>query len=247
MARPRILLADDELEPRQQERAALEAAGYQVLEAVDGAQLVALARRQHPALILADLLLPGMDGFEVITELKQEPATARIPILYLSTVPAKEAATQGVAASLSKPFERDDLIAAVHRLLGGRARAETAPLLIVDDERDITEIIADYLADAGCRSTTAYDGQEALAAIARQAPAAIILDLKMPSLDGYGVIRWVKRHPVHRRIPIIVLSAMKIQRADFGGIAAPTPLKTVPKPCEPARLVAAVREALRAP
>ena len=117
-------------------------------------------------------------------------------------------------------------------------------ILVVDDERDIVEILCDYLEDAGFRGVGVYDGQEAIAAIQQQPPVALILDIKMPGVDGYGVIRWVKRHPVHRRLPIIVLTATKLLRIDHQLPGHSEPLVTVPKPCPPEQLVAAVRERL---
>ncbi|MBI4226965.1 MAG: response regulator [Candidatus Omnitrophica bacterium] len=108
------------------------------------------------------------------------------------------------------------------------------------------EIVCDYLGDAGYRSVGCADGQEALATIERQSPppAAIILDVKMPRLDGYGVIRWVKRHPVYRQIAIIILTATKVLRITHGAPPQPNPFTTIRKPCEAAPLLAAVRQVL---
>lgn len=249
MPTARILLADDEAAPRHACRQALEQAGFHVLEAGDGAELIVLAQHHRPHLILVDLLMPGMDGFEAIYELKQHEPTRAIPILYLSTLPPEETVTQGVARFLTKPFERDDLLRAVRAIVASPAGGQSPPpILVVDDERDIVEIVCAYLADAGYQGVPAYDGEAAPAAITRQPPAAVILDIKMPGVDGYGVIRWIKRHPVHRQIPIIVLTATKVHRISQGGTRpAPVRLTTIPKPCDPARLVAAVQEQLRAP
>ena len=245
MAHERILIADDETDPRASCRLALEGAGFQVLEAADAAEMLTLAQAHRPHLILVDLLMPGMDGFEAVLALKQHAATASIPILYLSTLAPEETLTQGVMRFVTKPFEREGLIQTVrHAVKTTRPGGEPARILVVDDERDIVEIVCDYLEDAGYQGIGAYDGQEAITAIERQAPAAVILDIKMPVLDGYAVIRWVKRHPIHRRIPIIVLTATRLLRLNDGGRHGP--LATVSKPCEPAQLVAAVQGALHA-
>jgi len=243
----RILIADDEAEARHQCRLVLDGAGYQVLEAAEAAEMATLAQVHRPQLLLVDLLMPGMDGFEAIATLKQQPAGAAVPILYLSTLAPQEVVSQGVARYLTKPFEREMLLRAVRDLAPRPARGSAPPLVLVaDDERDIVEIVCDYLEDAGFRGVGVHDGQEAIAAIERQPPAAIILDIKMPGVDGYGVIRWVKRHPVHRRLPIIVLTATKLLRIDHQLPGHPEPLLTVPKPCPPAQLLAAVQERLHA-
>jgi len=247
MAHERILIADDETDSRARCQLALEGAGFQVLEAADAAQMLTLAQVHRPQLILADLLMPGMDGFEAVATLQRQAATASIPILYLSTLAPEEALAQGVAHFVTKPFEREGLMQAVrHVVKAARPGGEPPRILVVDDERDIVEIVCDYLADAGYQGIGAYDGQEAISAIEQQTPAAVILDIKMPVLDGYAVIRWVKRHPIHRRIPIIVLTATRLLRLNDGGVTRHGPLATVPKPCEPAQLVAAVQGILHA-
>lgn len=240
----RILLADDEAEARARTRAALAGGGFEVLEVADGAALVAKARAALPQLILADLLLPGLDGFEAVADLRRHAATAALPWLYLSTLAPEETHTQGVARFLMKPFERHDLLEAVRQVAPIPSSGAAPLILAVDDERDIAEIVCDYLGDAGYRGASCDDGLAALKTIERQPPGAIILDVKMPKLDGYGVIRWVKRHPVHRRIPIIILTATKVLRITHGTPPQPNPFTTVPKPCEAAALLAAVREIL---
>lgn len=246
MAATRILLADDELDARRHTRGLLTAVGFEVLEAADGAELALRARGTLPQLIIADLLMPGLDGFEAVAELQRHPATAGIPWLYLSTLPESETHTQGVARFLMKPFEREDLITAVREVAPIPAAGPAPTVLVVDDERDIVEIVRDFLEDAGYRHRGGcHDGEAALAAIAQQPPDALILDVKMPRVDGYGVIRGVKRHPAHRDIPIIILTATKVLRITHGAPPQPNPFRTVPKPCEAGPLVAAVQEVLR--
>ncbi|MBI4314198.1 MAG: response regulator, partial [Candidatus Omnitrophica bacterium] len=235
------LIADDEAESRRHCRKLLESAGFQVLEASDGNEMVTLAQAHHPQLILADLLMPGMDGFEAVSELQKRPATASIPLLFLSTLQPQEALSQGVAAFLTKPFEREDLIEAVRQFVP--ASVHKPSVLVVDDERDIIDIVCDFLQDAGIQGVGCYDGKEALAALQRKKPDAIILDIKMPVLDGYGVIRFVKRHADFKRIPIIVLTATKVLRIDQKNPRPPVPVRTLPKPCDAEQMIEAVKKA----
>ncbi|MBI4227884.1 MAG: response regulator, partial [Candidatus Omnitrophica bacterium] len=113
MAPPRVLLADDEPATRRQAREILTGAGFEVLEVADGSALVITACDARPQVILADALLPGLDGFEAVAELRRHEATAAIPWLYLSTLSEAETKTQGVARFLMKPFERQEVIEAV--------------------------------------------------------------------------------------------------------------------------------------
>ena len=117
-------------------------------------------------------------------------------------------------------------------------------ILVVDDERDIVEIICDILSDAGFKTMTAYDGQQALEKIERQKPDMLVLDMKMPVLDGLGVIRHLRADPFLSDIPIVVVTATQViievqERYRQLGVSA-----CIAKPFEPEELLAAVTNAL---
>jgi len=109
-----ILCVDDEPTQLMLLRLALTRAGFHVLEATDGQQGIELAVKHQPALILMDLMMPGMDGATAIWHLKQNPATQAIPILVLSAYirgdQAKRALNAGAAELVSKSLILTDLI-----------------------------------------------------------------------------------------------------------------------------------------
>jgi DNA-binding response OmpR family regulator len=115
-----------------------------------------------------------------------------------------------------------------------------APILVVDDDPKILRLVRTYLEREGLRVVEATDGREALAAIALEAPALVVLDLMLPHVDGLAVIRAVRRTD---RTPIIVLSARGATADRIAGLAEGAD-DYLPKPFSPAELVLRVRRIL---
>jgi CheY-like chemotaxis protein len=113
-----VLVVEDDLDIREVMRMVLEASGYQVLEAGDGAEALAVARAHRPRLILLDLMMPGMDGFQFRESQLRDPAIAAIPVVIVSgggAVPEK-AAELGAAGYLVKPTDLQRLLAVMREL-----------------------------------------------------------------------------------------------------------------------------------
>jgi DNA-binding response OmpR family regulator len=120
-----ILVIEDDPGLREATVDLLELAGYAVLSAPDGVAGVALARHHLPALIVCDIGLPYLDGYGVVTTLRQQSATATIPVLFLtaraSAADQRQGLTAGAAEYLTKPFSFGALVAAIQRCLAGAA------------------------------------------------------------------------------------------------------------------------------
>jgi DNA-binding response OmpR family regulator len=117
----KILIADDEKDVRNLVRFAFERRGFEVVEAADGIQAVAVARRESPDLILMDATMPGISGYEASRELKKAEATRKIPIVFLSakgqTYEVAEGLEAGAVAYIVKPFAPKELVAQVQEIL----------------------------------------------------------------------------------------------------------------------------------
>lgn len=117
----RVLVIDDEPDVRWLIRVSLERAGHEVLLAEDGLRGVAVAMKQHPEIIVLDLMMPVMDGYGVLAELAKDPRTADVPVLVLSAraIPeeADRATKAGARRFLEKPFDPDDLARELAELL----------------------------------------------------------------------------------------------------------------------------------
>ena len=128
----RILIVEDESAIRLVCRLNLDAVGFQTLEAPDGETALALARSEQPDLILLDIMLPGIDGWQVAEELAAEPSTSEIPVLFLSarSDPSDQARGHeaGGVGYVLKPFDPEELIGRIRDVLARARRGEAAEL-----------------------------------------------------------------------------------------------------------------------
>jgi PAS domain S-box-containing protein len=208
---PKILVVDDDEDILQLLRHQLEAEGYQVLAAARGEDALELARSERPALITLDILLVDTDGFQVLEKLKKDPATYDIPVIVVSVVPDAETRglALGAASYIGKPFEEHQVLSRVREVLSSLGIGENGQLnhvLVVDDDRHIVEWLKEALSNSGYVVRGAYNGQEALALAREDSPDLILLDLKMPDMDGYEVIRNLRREQATRNIPVIIIT-----------------------------------------
>ncbi len=210
-AQSKILVVDDDLRVAQLFAHQLEADGHTVLVTTHGKDTLPLARREQPDLILLDVVMPDIDGFEVLAQLKQDFDAKSIPVIVTSIVAEEEKGfALGAADYLVKPLDNHQLQISVRRVLMQLDRATPGTVLVVDDEVDIRHWLSVELTRQGCLVTEAQNGEECLAAVAAHPPDLILLDLNMPQMDGWTVIRRLKEKPQTAGIPIIVLTASAV-------------------------------------
>jgi signal transduction histidine kinase/DNA-binding response OmpR family regulator len=186
--------------------------GFAVRTAAGGKEGLALARALRPAAITLDVMMPGMDGWAVLAALKADPELARIPVIVLTLMDDKAMGfALGAVDYLTKPVSRDQLAAAVKRL---RVAGSTEPVLIVDDDPSMRELVRRALEKEGVPVAEAGHGRAGLAEVARRRPGLILLDLMMPELDGFGFLEELRRVPAWRDIPVIVLTAKELTDED---------------------------------
>jgi CheY-like chemotaxis protein len=205
-----VLAIDDDPDVVYLLRENLGEAGYRVVGALSGDDGLAKARALRPFAITLDIMMPDKDGWEVLRQLKADPATRDIPIIVVSIIDNRDLGFRlGAFDYVLKPLERDAILAALAHVEAHRGR-----LLVVDDDPDVTDMVRQLLADEPYEVDSAADGHEALEAIARAAPAVILLDLLMPRMDGFQVIQHLQQDSRYRAIPIIVLTAKTLTAAE---------------------------------
>jgi signal transduction histidine kinase/CheY-like chemotaxis protein len=198
-----ILAIDDDPDVIYLLRENLGEAGYRVVGALTGQEGLQKARELKPFAITLDITMPNKDGWEILHELKMDSATKDIPIIVVSIVDNKDLGYRlGAFDYLLKPFDRDAVITALARIAPRHGR-----LLVVDDDPQVVDIVRQLLEGEPYEVEAAGDGQEALEAIGRQRPDVILLDLLMPTMDGFTVIEHLRQDPEQRLIPVIVLTA----------------------------------------
>jgi signal transduction histidine kinase/CheY-like chemotaxis protein/HAMP domain-containing protein len=181
-------------------------AGYRVARAATGDQAVALARRLRPDGITLDILLPDQDGLKVLSQLKAFPETQDIPVIIVSITENQELGfSLGAVDWLVKPAQRGDFLAAVRKAIAG-ANGKSQLVLVVDDEPPTVELLTDMLATQGFRVIAAHEGEQGVVLARSQKPDLIVLDLVMPGMTGFDVVRELRLHPETREIPILIFT-----------------------------------------
>ncbi len=182
--------------------------GYEPVFASSAREAFAAAVEHKPRVITLDVILEDGDGFDLLTNLKEDQRTSSIPIVVLSIVCDEGKSLRlGAAEYLEKPIDQSRLVKVIDSLVG----AISSPVvLVVDDDRHIVSSLCNTLRARGFAAASAYNGREAMAAIDLKQPDLILLDLKMPVMDGYQVIQEVKTRPDTNHIPIVVMTAHRI-------------------------------------
>lgn len=191
-------------------------AGYNVIIAVDGEDAIKKAMEFHPFLITLDIMLPKKDGWDVLSELKNSPDVADIPVIILSMIDNKDLGfSLGAAEYLMKPIDRVKFINTVNTCIPHeRNTGNSKKILVVDDDEKAVKFMSAVLEDAGFDVLKAYSGNAGINLAIHSNPDLMILDLMMPDITGFDVIEKLRMHPTAKGIPIIICSAKDITPED---------------------------------
>jgi len=188
----------------------LQLRGYETESVVRGRDVFTSIEKQRPDLITLDLRLPDIDGLALLEQLKGNDETANIPVVIVSIFEEqREGFRRGAADYLSKPIDEERLITTIESILTKRDR-----VLIVDDDRDTVGFLKEALGRSGFTPFAVHDGRQTLSCAKEEQPGLIILDLKMPGMDGYEVLERLKRDEATRHIPVIVMTGSASDEED---------------------------------
>lgn len=173
--RKTILVVDDDVHIRELLRQQLEAEGYNVWEAKDGMDAIQQIKMAHPDLILLDVMMPQINGFDVAAVLKNDPQTADIPIIILSIVENKERGYHiGIDRYLTKPINTEELLGEIGSLLSQGMSSKK--VLVVDQNASTLKTLSDVLQTQGYNVIEASDPQECIHKALVAKPDMIIID-----------------------------------------------------------------------
>ena len=214
-----ILVIDDDPMIHNQMKRTFEKEGYKIVCASDGEEGLTLARKLQPTLITLDVLMPGMDGWTVLTKLKDDPEVANIPVFVISMVDEENKGyTLGASEYVTKPIDRTRL-----HILMKKYRWDSGSALVVEDDSGTRKLLCSMLKEYGLNVQEAGNGKIALERVQEKVPGVIFLDLMMPEMDGFEFIEELKKNPEHRPIPIVVVTSKDLTQADRlrlnGGVA----------------------------
>ncbi len=201
-----VLVIDDDPSARDLLQRFLNREGYQVYSAATGADGVRLAQEIFPDVITLDVMMPGMDGWAVLSELKSDERLARIPVIMLSMVDNRELGyALGATDYMLKPVNRDRLLQLLTRFRCNKPAG--CSVLVVEDDPPTREMMRRVLEKEGWAVTEAGNGRDGLDKVLENCPDVIVLDLMMPEMDGFGFLTELRRVPRWRQIPVIVVTA----------------------------------------
>jgi len=207
-----VLVVDDDPNALDLLGRTLQEAGVKVVTASDGQEALNLARTLLPAAITLDVLMPGMDGWEVLRELKADPATQDIPVIMVTMTDDRALGyALGATEFLTKPVQRTQLMQLLKRHAPENSERRA---LVVDDIPENREMLRRTLEQEGWQVSEAENGQVALEKLAEQAPSLILLDLMMPVMDGFEFVMEMHKLDAPVDIPIVVVTAKDITEED---------------------------------
>jgi len=210
--RPMVVVIDDDPAVLELMERFLTKEGFAVRTASNGRDGVELARLHQPAAITTDVMMPGMDGWTVITALKNDPATAHIPIILVTITDNRDLGMAlGVHDYLSKPVDWQRLSATLGRLQGVQGGR---PVLVVEDDAATRDQLERTLGKAGWQVLSAANGRLALELIKTTEPGLVLLDLMMPEMDGFEFLNHFRLDSRFVHTPVIVLTAKEITAED---------------------------------
>ncbi|HEX3550017.1 MAG TPA: response regulator, partial [Candidatus Elarobacter sp.] len=211
--------------------------GFKGLMARNGAAGLALARQFVPDAITLDIGLPDVDGWGLLDQLKRDPATRGIPVHVISGEEQwQKALDSGAFAHLKKPASEDALTQAFDNLLGF-ADAASRNVLVIEDDVTQLSAMANLIQSGEVTVTAVSTGSQAMSALDESKFDCVIVDLGLPDMDGLELIRQIKAHPSHVRVPVIVYTGRELTEQEDSGIRQLTESVIVKDAMSPERLI----------
>ena len=212
--RATVLVVDDDAAVRGLLVKTLEKEGYRVIPAGNGIEALALARKHRPQAITLDVLMPQMDGWGALKELKADAALRDIPVIMVTVLNERGMAIPlGAADFLTKPVDRQRLTAILREHCAGPGGDS---ILVVEDDPPTRILLCDSLTNMGYAASAAINGRSGLDWLASHpAPNLILLDLMMPEMDGFEFLRELRKRPALANVPVIVVTAKELTAEDI--------------------------------
>jgi signal transduction histidine kinase/CheY-like chemotaxis protein len=221
-AKPLILVVDDEIPARELLASYLDSE-YRIVMAESGSEAVKRAWELRPDAITLDVFMPGGNGFVTLVALRKAPETANIPIIIVSIVDQRQVGfALGAADYLIKPIRKPVLLETIRKHVPAAAYDDDATILLVDDDRGTLELLEETLRSAGYETQSVQSGARALEVLSSKVVSAVLLDLLMPGMDGFEVIRHVRKEATLKELPIFVMTGKTLAEEEIALLGGET-------------------------
>ena len=209
-----VLVIDDDPTARDLMTRFLTREGFQPVTAEGGEEGLKQARESRPDVITLDVMMPKMDGWAVLQELKSDPELRSIPVIMVTIVDDKNLGyTLGADDYMTKPIDREQLASVLQKY---RCTHPPCQVLVVEDDETTRGMMHSMLERDGWCVTEAANGEEGLQRVSEAPPHVILLDLMMPEMDGFEFIARLRRLESSRNIPVVVITAKELTAEDRG-------------------------------
>jgi twitching motility two-component system response regulator PilH len=206
----KILLFEDDSVQIELIKKHVEPIGHILIVAKNGMEGIALARREKPALILMDMILPGMHGLEATIKLKEDPLTAEIPIMALTVMSSpkfvQECYRAGIVGYLKKPYNPAVLVESIERIVG-KPRRLINKIMIISGASRLATMIEMKLLRQGYQVNSFPGGKSAISQLEKEPPDAIFLDVSLPEKHVSAVFETLGGSESLKTIPIVLMSS----------------------------------------
>jgi len=211
--RATVLVIDDERPARELIGNALVKEGYAVITATGGREGLRLARERRPDAIILDVIMPDVDGWGVLRALKADSELADIPVILVTVLGDRDMGLAlGAADHLTKPISAAELIRVLTRLRRGDGATD---VLIVDDDEGTRDMLRRTIVREGWSVREAANGADGLAALAATKPAVVLLDLMMPQMNGFEMLRAMRDNPAWHDVPVVIVTSKDLGRDEL--------------------------------
>jgi signal transduction histidine kinase/CheY-like chemotaxis protein len=211
-----VLLIEDDPGAVRLLRTYLEAEGYEVVVAPNGEAGIAAAQASPPAAVILDVLLPGIDGWEVLRRLKADTRLRDVPVVIVTVVDERNVAMSlGAVDYFLKPVRPEALLARLAQYtFTTKVKQRRVKVLAIDDDPGARDMLVQALRPAGFDVSVAASGREGLALARNDPPELVICDLVMPDVDGYEVVDQLRANPSTQDATILILTGQQLSPAD---------------------------------
>ncbi|MCC6804188.1 MAG: GAF domain-containing protein, partial [Anaerolineae bacterium] len=208
-----ILLIEDNPDMVDQYRRALQREGFDIFTASIPLEAEAMASGLHPTMLIMDVNFAGGQGWDILGRMKGRDDTADIPVIIITLSGERQRALDlGAFRFIERPFAPDDLVTAVQE---AERESRIERILIIDDQPESVRLLTQVLDEQGMyRVFSAGTGAEGIALVARRRPNLVILDLRMPEMDGFKVLQELRGNPETATIPVLIVTGDSINEGE---------------------------------
>lgn len=208
----RILIVDDEEKARSAVAEIVREEGYEVFLAGTADTGLRMAREHKPDAVILDVIMPERDGWSMLKEMKADPVLCETPVILATILADREMGLAfGAVEHLTKPIEPTKLIATLNAIAEGQEK----DVLIVDDDSATRNLFRRILTREGWNVREASDGRRALTLLENSKPTLMVLDIMMPNVDGFDVLKSVRSNERLSDLPVIVATSKDLTRDEL--------------------------------